>query len=232
MPFLEQKLLPLLPLLFSGLALFIALIALLVSFTKKHKRGHSPAGNTKSSGFDMSTEVDNIKIRLNKLEDWRLETEYIKRNTSIPEKPVMTPLRTIVPAAENQPVQEETKQEVLLQEPPTIEEPKPQYFKRYSPIPEDNRIRVHDMQATGEGDSFIEIDLPADAEAEKANYRYNIKANHQYVISQGIDRLENAFSFDKPTSQKVHRILVSDDGVLVKDVNNWKIESKAKIDFN
>jgi hypothetical protein len=51
------------------------------------------------------------------------------------------------------------------------------------------------------------------------------------VIAQGIDRLENAFAFEKPSNRMVSRVVLQGDGILVKVNNGWRIQEKARIDF-
>ncbi|WP_242927190.1 hypothetical protein [Pontibacter vulgaris] len=102
--------------------------------------------------------------------------------------------------------------------------------KRYAIIPEDGVIRLHQLQQRPDSDSYIEVDLPADG-SNMTGYRFNLSGNHAFVISQGIDRLENAFAFEKPSNRMVSKVVLQGDGVLTKVNNGWKIQEKARIDF-
>ncbi len=102
--------------------------------------------------------------------------------------------------------------------------------KRYAIIPEDGVIRQHQLQQRPDSDSYIEVDVPADG-SNMTGYRFNLSGNHAFVISQGIDRLENAFDFEKPSNRMVSRVVLQGDGVLTKVNNGWKIQEKARIDF-
>jgi hypothetical protein len=110
-------------------------------------------------------------------------------------------------------------------------QPKPLIMTKYSPIPEDGRISLQDLQLKSDSYSYLEIELPVNDAINKIMYRYNTLANHEIIIGQGIDRLENAFSFAKPTSSKVNQVKLIEDGVLVKEGCNWLIKEKARIEF-
>lgn len=138
---------------------------------------------------------------------------------------------TSTSSIQNSPTPEQAHEQKPKQESAPTGGSKPAVSKKYSPIPEDNRIKAFEIQTTWEGDSFIEIDFPSDAEVNRVFYRFNVKTNQQYAIGQGIDRLDNAFAFTKPTAQRVTQILALADGTLVKDADIWKIEQKAKIEF-
>lgn len=102
--------------------------------------------------------------------------------------------------------------------------------KAYAIIPEDGLIRPHQLQQQPDSDSYIEVDVPKDG-GNQTYYRFNLAGNHAFVISQGIDRLENAFAFEKPSNRMVSRVVQQHDGVLARVGNGWKIEQKARIDF-
>lgn len=102
--------------------------------------------------------------------------------------------------------------------------------KKYAIIPEDGLIRQHQLQLRPDSDSYIEVDTPADG-SNSTRYRFNLSGNQAFVISQGIDRLENAFAFEKPSNRMVSRIVQQGDGILTRVGNGWKIEEKARIDF-
>lgn len=111
------------------------------------------------------------------------------------------------------------------------EEPAPAHSgKAYAIIPEDGLIRQHQLQQQPDSDSYIEVDVPKDG-GNMTYYRFNLAGNHAFVISQGIDRLENAFSFEKPSNRMVSQVVQQHDGVLARVGNGWKIEQKARIDF-
>ncbi|WP_242919825.1 hypothetical protein [Pontibacter liquoris] len=115
--------------------------------------------------------------------------------------------------------------------PPTvIPEAEPESRIRYAIIPEDGVIRMHQLQQRPDSDSYIEIDAPADG-SSSTHYRFNLAGNHAFVIAQGIDRLENAFDFEKPSNRMVTKVVQQQDGVLTKVNNGWKIMEKARIDF-
>ncbi|MHC2990629.1 hypothetical protein OB13_03170, partial [Pontibacter sp. HJ8] len=78
--------------------------------------------------------------------------------------------------------------------------------KKYTIIPEDGLIRQHQLQQQPDSDSYIEVDVPAQG-SNITNYRFNLSGNQAFVISQGIDRLENAFSFEKPSNRKVSQVV-------------------------
>ncbi len=101
---------------------------------------------------------------------------------------------------------------------------------RYSIIPEDGTIKTHQLQQRPDSDSYLEIDAPAEG-SSSTSYRFNLGGNQAFVISQGMDRLENAFSFEKPSNRLVSRIVLQGDGVLVRTSSGWKIQEKARIDF-
>jgi hypothetical protein len=101
---------------------------------------------------------------------------------------------------------------------------------RYAIIPEDGVIRQHHLQRQPDSDSYIEVDVAAEG-SNMTHYRFNLSGNHAFVISQGIDRLENAFDFEKPSNRMVTRIVQQQDGVLAKVNNGWRIQEKARIDF-
>ncbi|AKD04349.1 hypothetical protein POKO110462_16370 [Pontibacter korlensis] len=101
---------------------------------------------------------------------------------------------------------------------------------RFAIIPEDGMIRQHQLQQNPDSDSYIEMDLPADG-SNTTRYRFNLSGNHAFVIAQGMDRLENAFSFEKPSNRMVSRVVLQGDGILTKVNNDWKIQEKARIDF-
>ncbi|WP_207434404.1 hypothetical protein [Sabulibacter ruber] len=101
---------------------------------------------------------------------------------------------------------------------------------RYAIIPEDGIIKTHQMQQRPDSDSYLEIDNPTDGRST-INYRFNLSSNQAFVISQGMDRLENAFSFEKPSNRMVSRIVLQGDGVLTRTSSGWKIQEKARIDF-
>ena len=113
-------------------------------------------------------------------------------------------------------------------------EPEPEVIAdsgiRYAIIPEDGVIRQHHLQRQPDSDSYIEVDVPAEG-SNMTHYRFNLGGNHAFVISQGIDRLENAFDFEKPSNRMVSRIVQQQDGVLAKVNNGWRIQEKARIDF-
>jgi hypothetical protein len=102
--------------------------------------------------------------------------------------------------------------------------------KAFAIIPEDGLIRQHQLQQQPDSDSYIEVDVPKEGE-NMTSYRFNLAGNHAFVISQGIDRLENAFSFEKPSNRMVSQVVQQHDGVLARVGNGWKIEQKARIDF-
>ncbi|WP_162055917.1 hypothetical protein [Pontibacter pamirensis] len=101
---------------------------------------------------------------------------------------------------------------------------------KYAVIPEDGLIRMHQLQQQPDSDSYLEVDVPADG-SNITNYRFNLAGNHAFVIAQGIDRLENAFSFEKPSNRMVSTVVQQQDGVLTRVNNGWKIQEKARIDF-
>ncbi|MDX5418913.1 MAG: hypothetical protein LPK09_06835 [Hymenobacteraceae bacterium] len=110
-------------------------------------------------------------------------------------------------------------------------QPEPeQNRKKYAIIPEDGVIRQHQLQQQPDSDSYIEVDPPAEG-SSRTHYRFNLSGNHAFVISQGIDRLENAFAFEKPSNRMVSQVVLQGDGVLSRVGNGWKIEEKARIDF-
>lgn len=102
--------------------------------------------------------------------------------------------------------------------------------KKYAIIPEDGVIRGHQLQQRPDSDSYLEVDVPADS-STTTNYRFNLSGNHEFVIAQGIDRLENAFDFEKPSNRKVSQVVLQGDGILAKVNNGWRIQEKARIDF-
>ena len=103
--------------------------------------------------------------------------------------------------------------------------------RKYAIIPEDGIIRQHQLQVQPDSDSYLEVDMPAYGKSNMTRYRFNMGGNHAFVIAQGIDRLENAFSFAKPSNRKVSQVVHQEDGVLEKTDNGWRIYEKAKIDF-
>lgn len=109
--------------------------------------------------------------------------------------------------------------------------PEEQSGKRFAIIPEDGIIRQHQLQQQPDSDSYLEVDMPADGSSNLTRYRFNLAGNHAFVIAQGIDRLENAFSFEKPANRQVSQVVLRSDGVLARDGNGWKIQEKAQIDF-
>lgn len=112
-----------------------------------------------------------------------------------------------------------------------VSQPEPvQNGKKYAIIPEDGVIRQHQLQQQPDSDSYIEVDAPAEG-SNRTHYRFNLSGNHAFVISQGIDRLENAFAFEKPSNRMVSQVVLQGDGVLSRVGNGWKIEEKARIDF-
>lgn len=102
--------------------------------------------------------------------------------------------------------------------------------KKYAIIPEDGVVRIHQLQQQPDSDSYIEVDAAADG-SSMTHYRFNLAGNHAFVIAQGIDRLENAFDFEKPSNRMVTKVVQQQDGVLTKVNNGWKIMEKARIDF-
>jgi hypothetical protein len=114
---------------------------------------------------------------------------------------------------------------------PTPAQPEaPVSRSRYAIIPEDGTIKSHQLQQAPDSDSYLEIDSPADG-SNTTRYRFNLAGNQAFVISQGMDRLENAFSFEKPSNRMVSRIVLQGDGILTRTSSGWKIQEKAKIDF-
>lgn len=103
--------------------------------------------------------------------------------------------------------------------------------KKFAIIPEDGVIRQHQLQQQPDSDSYLEVDMPADGNSNQTRYRFNLAGNHAFVIAQGIDRLENAFAFEKPANRQVSQVVLKGDGVLARDGNGWKIQEKAQIDF-
>jgi hypothetical protein len=101
---------------------------------------------------------------------------------------------------------------------------------RYAIIPEDGIIKTHQLQQRPDSDSYLEIDNPADG-STSTRYRFNLSGNQAFVISQGMDRLEDAFVFKKPEDRTVSRIVQQGDGLLVRSSSGWKIQDKARIDF-
>ncbi|MBA9076128.1 hypothetical protein [Rufibacter quisquiliarum] len=116
----------------------------------------------------------------------------------------------------------------LLQE--LSQEEAPTSPTRYAIIPEDGIVKSHQLQLRPDSDSYLEIDTPQDGSGS-TRYRFNLSGNQAFVITQGMDRLENAFSFEKPSNRMVSQIVLQGDGVLVRTTNGWKIQEKAKIDF-
>ncbi|WP_210488941.1 hypothetical protein [Rufibacter aurantiacus] len=108
--------------------------------------------------------------------------------------------------------------------------PEPVSRTRYAIIPEDGTIKTHQLQQRPDSDSYLEIDSPTEG-LPTTNYRFNLGGNQAFVISQGMDRLENAFSFEKPSNRMVSKIIQQGDGVLVRTSAGWKIQEKARIDF-
>ncbi len=102
--------------------------------------------------------------------------------------------------------------------------------KKYAIIPEDGVIRMHQLQQQPDSDSYIEVDAAPDG-SSSTRYRFNLAGNHEFVIAQGIDRLENAFDFEKPSNRMVSKVVQQQDGMLTKVNNGWKIMEKARIDF-
>ncbi|RAU82737.1 hypothetical protein [Pontibacter arcticus] len=125
-----------------------------------------------------------------------------------------------------------TGQEATVQQ-SVQEQPAPEAFaaRKYAIIPEDGMIRQHQLQVQPDSDSYIEVDMPQSGQSNFTKYRFNLSGNQAFVISQGIDRLENAFAFEKPSNRMVSRILQQGDGVLAKTESGWRIQEKAKIDF-
>ncbi|WP_205504581.1 hypothetical protein [Rufibacter psychrotolerans] len=111
---------------------------------------------------------------------------------------------------------------------PQPEEPVSRF--RYAIIPEDGIIKSHQLQQRPDSDSYLEIDAPQEG-TTSTRYRFNLGGNQAFVISQGMDRLENAFSFEKPSNRMVSRIVLQGDGVLTRTSSGWKIQEKARIDF-
>lgn len=103
--------------------------------------------------------------------------------------------------------------------------------KKYAIIPEDGVIRIHQLQQQPDSDSYLEVDIPADRNSGTTSYRFNLSGNHAFVIAQGIDRLENAFAFEKPSNRMVNQVVLQGDGILTKVNNGWRIQEKARIDF-
>ncbi|MER2999508.1 hypothetical protein [Pontibacter populi] len=128
----------------------------------------------------------------------------------------------------------ELEQEAGFTQAATIPEPTPEVIAdsgiRFAIIPEDGVIRQHQLQQRPDSDSYIEIDVPAEGSSQ-TRYRFNLGGNHAFVISQGIDRLENAFDFEKPSNRMVTKVVQQQDGVLAKVNNGWRIQEKARIDF-
>ncbi|KAA3438143.1 hypothetical protein [Rufibacter hautae] len=108
--------------------------------------------------------------------------------------------------------------------------PEPVSRTRYAIIPEDGTIKTHQLQQRPDSDSYLEIDSPVEG-VPTTNYRFNLGGNQAFVISQGMDRLENAFSFEKPSNRMVSQIIQQGDGLLVRTSSGWKIQDKARIDF-
>lgn len=102
--------------------------------------------------------------------------------------------------------------------------------KKYAIIPEDGVIRGHQLQQQPDSDSYLEVDMPVEGN-NITSYRFNLAGNHAFVIAQGIERLENAFDFEKPSNRMVNRVVQQTDGVLTKINNGWRIVEKARIDF-
>lgn len=129
---------------------------------------------------------------------------------------------------------DELEQQSGFSQPAPMPEPEPEVIAdsgiRYAIIPEDGVIRQHHLQRQPDSDSYIEVDVPAEG-SNMTRYRFNLGGNHAFVISQGIDRLENAFDFEKPSNRMVTRIVQQQDGVLAKVNNGWRIQEKARIDF-
>lgn len=115
-------------------------------------------------------------------------------------------------------------------QPEAMPEAAPESGIRFSIIPEDGVIRQNLLQQRPDSDSYIEMDVPADG-STKTRYRFNLSGNHAFVIAQGIDRLENAFDFEKPSNRMVSKVVQQHDGTLTKVNNGWKIHEKARIDF-
>lgn len=106
----------------------------------------------------------------------------------------------------------------------------PESRTRFAVIPEDGLVKTHQLQQQPDSDSYLEIDAPAEG-STTTRYRFNVKGNQAFVISQGMDRLENAFEFEKPSNRMVSRIVLQGDGVLTRTPGGWKIQEKARIDF-
>ncbi|WP_114780657.1 hypothetical protein [Botryobacter ruber] len=115
--------------------------------------------------------------------------------------------------------------------PPPVQQEETYAERKYAIIPEDGIIRQHQLQVQPDSDSYLEVDMPAYGKSNMTRYRFNMGGNHAFVIAQGIDRLENAFSFAKPSNRKVSQVVHQEDGVLEKTDNGWRIYEKAKIDF-
>lgn len=109
--------------------------------------------------------------------------------------------------------------------------PEEQRGKKFAIIPEDGFIKQHQLQQQPDSDSYLEVDMPADGSSNLTRYRFNLAGNHAFVIAQGIDRLENAFAFEKPANRQVSQVVLKGDGVLAREDNGWKIQEKAQIDF-
>lgn len=121
--------------------------------------------------------------------------------------------------------------ELTTQPEAPVRQPEPPVSRtRYAIIPEDGIVKSHQLQQRPDSDSYLEIDAPEEGSA-MTSYRFNLSGNQAFVISQGMDRLENAFSFEKPSNRMVNRIVQQGDGVLIRTSSGWKIQEKARIDF-
>lgn len=149
-------------------------------------------------------------------------------NTPDPEQ---TPLdqSSVSPTLGSGIVGDDLLNELTQQEAPAKQEA-PVSRTRYAIIPEDGIIKTHQLQHRPDSDSYLEIDTPAEG-SPSTRYRFNLSGNQAFVISQGMDRLENAFSFEKPSNRMVSQIVLQGDGILSRTSSGWKIQEKARIDF-
>ncbi len=144
--------------------------------------------------------------------------------------PQQTPATTLGREIVGDDLLNELTQQQTPQAAPAPEPEAPMSRTRYAIIPEDGTIKTHQLQQRPDSDSYLEIDSPSEG-SSSTTYRFNLAGNQAFVISQGMDRLENAFSFEKPSNRMVTRIVHQGDGVLVRTSSGWIIQEKARIDF-
>lgn len=223
------------------LTLFLIDIAVLIFFFKNRKSNKSKKEHF--SEFDSNSEMTQPVVKENKTDDpvlheWKIKYEdslsdYInskkvledKINTLEEENSKLKTSLAIIDKQNKTEVKPETevvKQEVIV---PVVEKPKVYFAKN---INSNGYFEMKDLLDYSNNNEFYKISIDKDnAEFEFYNNKYSLETSLEYI-----NDYIKPFCFEtnfKPASVSAIRTIKK--GILIKEGNLWKVQSKAEIKY-